>query len=407
MAPTDDLGLATFLAEGVTWEPETSNLLDLTLREGMTFVDVGANIGLHTLRGARAVGPSGVVFAFEPTPKVFQLLQRSVYLNGLGDICRCTNLALSTSEGVATLHLSDVCGHNSLYQLAEKEEKSQLTVKTASFDAVLQEAPRIDVVKLDVEGAELDVLDGMKHLLAKHWNILLIVEYGVPHLERLGIGPAEWFGRFFLLMVSRCLLSMNKPVLGGRSLKSKRPNWFRPTWCLSDPKPAYGESSSSMKPEPVVIVGSGGHAKVVIELVRAVGNYLIVGCTGLAEVGFVLSEVPILGTDTVLPALGPGPSGQRREKRFRGHRQQSTASTTLGTNLGIGLRLHQRGQPESGGISIRHARPRNRGHGRRGHQRLGSDWQWRDHQHQRQRGPRLPHRERCSYRSRQHVGGKC
>jgi UDP-perosamine 4-acetyltransferase len=58
-----------------------------------------------------------------------------------------------------------------------------------------------------------------------------------------------------------------------------------------------------MKPEPVVIVGSGGHAKVVIELVRAGGNNLIVGCTGLAEVGFVLSEVPILGTDTVLPAL--------------------------------------------------------------------------------------------------------
>jgi FkbM family methyltransferase len=197
LAPTDDLGLATFLAEGVTWEPETSNLLDLTLREGMTFVDVGANIGLHTLLGARAVGPSGVVFAFEPTPKVFQLLQRSEYLNGLGDICRCTNLALSTSEGVATLHVSDVCGHNSLYQLADEEEKSQLPVKTASFDAMFQEAPQIDVVKLDVEGAELDVLDGMKHLLAKHWNILLIVEYGVPHLERLGIGPAEWFGRFF------------------------------------------------------------------------------------------------------------------------------------------------------------------------------------------------------------------
>ena len=197
LAPTHDLGLATFLAEGVTWEQETSDLLDLTLKEGMTFVDVGANVGFHTLHAARAVGASGVVFAFEPTPAVFQLLQRSVHLNGLGNICRCRNLALSTSEGMATLHLSDVCGHNSLYRMADGEEKSQLPVKTAEFDAELQEASRIDVVKLDVEGAELDVLDGMKHSLANYRDILLIVEYGVSHLERLGIAPAEWFGRFF------------------------------------------------------------------------------------------------------------------------------------------------------------------------------------------------------------------
>ncbi len=58
-----------------------------------------------------------------------------------------------------------------------------------------------------------------------------------------------------------------------------------------------------MNPEAVVIVGSGGHAKVVIELVRAEGNYLVVGCTGLTEQGFVLGDVPILGTDSVLPAL--------------------------------------------------------------------------------------------------------
>jgi len=58
-----------------------------------------------------------------------------------------------------------------------------------------------------------------------------------------------------------------------------------------------------MEAEPVIIVGSGGHAKVVIELVRAEGKYRILGCTGLAEGGFVLGDVPILGTDAVLPAV--------------------------------------------------------------------------------------------------------
>ena len=58
-----------------------------------------------------------------------------------------------------------------------------------------------------------------------------------------------------------------------------------------------------MNPEAVVIIGSGGHAKVVIELVRAEGKYQIKGCTGLGESGFVLGDVPILGNDSVLPAM--------------------------------------------------------------------------------------------------------
>lgn len=58
-----------------------------------------------------------------------------------------------------------------------------------------------------------------------------------------------------------------------------------------------------MKPEAVVVIGSGGHAKVVIELLRAQGKYQILGCTGLAETGFVLGDIPVLGTDTVLPAV--------------------------------------------------------------------------------------------------------
>ena len=58
-----------------------------------------------------------------------------------------------------------------------------------------------------------------------------------------------------------------------------------------------------MSSEAVVIIGTGGHAKVVIELIRAEAKYQIKGCTGLGESGFVLGDVPILGTDSVLPAL--------------------------------------------------------------------------------------------------------
>jgi FkbM family methyltransferase len=197
LAPTDDLDLACILVEGASWEPATSRLLDLTLKEGMTFVDVGAHVGVHTLHGASRVAPNGTVIAFEPTPKLFQLLQRAVHLNGIDDVCRCINIALSSSEGLATFHLSGRYGHNSLYRLGNEEEKSKMQVRTASFDSVLHEAQRIDVVKIDVEGAELDVLEGMRQILAKHEDILLIVEYGIPHLQRLEISPSKWFDRFF------------------------------------------------------------------------------------------------------------------------------------------------------------------------------------------------------------------
>jgi FkbM family methyltransferase len=198
-APIDDPCLATFLSTEAPWEQEVSALLDLILKAGMTFIDIGANVGFHALHGARVVGLGGAVIAFEPAPKAFQLLQRSVHLNGLGAICRCINLALSASEGLAALHVSTVSGHNSLYPLGGEKKETELQIKTARLDSVLVEAQRIDVVKIDVAGAELDVLEGMKHILANHRDIVLIVEYGVSHLKRLGISPADWFRRFFTL----------------------------------------------------------------------------------------------------------------------------------------------------------------------------------------------------------------
>jgi hypothetical protein len=115
----------------------------------------------------------------------------------MGDVCRCFNIALSSSEGVAKLHVSNIYGHSSLYRLPDEQEQSELEVRTASLDTMLRDAKRVDVVKIDVEGAELDVLEGMKHILADHPDIMLIVEYGVPHLRRVGISPSEWFSRFF------------------------------------------------------------------------------------------------------------------------------------------------------------------------------------------------------------------
>jgi FkbM family methyltransferase len=198
LAPNDDLPLIYVLVEGGYQEKATSELLDLTLKEDMTFIDVGAHIGVHTLHAARRVGPNGAVIAFEPTPNVFQLLQRSIHLNGLEKWCRCINIAATSTEGKATLHMSLRSGYNSLYPLAGAEEAAIIEVRTATLDNMLQGIKRIHVVKIAVQGAELEVLEGMKQVLADHREILLIVEYEVPRLHRLGIKPSDWFGRFLV-----------------------------------------------------------------------------------------------------------------------------------------------------------------------------------------------------------------
>jgi len=195
LAPADRTGFARFLAEAAVLEQATSRLLDLTLRKDMTFVDVGANIGLYTLHGARRVGPTGAVIALEPIPKLFRLLQKTVRINELENICNCINIAVSSADGIATLEGPKNYAYSPLNQPVNEEAK--VDVRTACLDDLLRDSRRVDVVKIDAGGAELAVLEGMNQVLASHREIVLIVEYGVPQLQHTGITPVEWFGRFF------------------------------------------------------------------------------------------------------------------------------------------------------------------------------------------------------------------
>ncbi len=197
LAPNDDLSSIFALVEGGRQKTAISELLDLALKEGMTFIDVGAHVGIYTLHAARRVGPSGTVIALEPTPDVFIFLQRSIHLNGMEKWCRCINIAVTSTEGNATLHTSLDSQHNSLYSLGF-EEKAGVEVKTATLDDVLRGIKRIHVVKIAAQGAELDVLEGMKQILSDHRDLLLIVDYQLPHLQSLGIRPSDWFQRFFV-----------------------------------------------------------------------------------------------------------------------------------------------------------------------------------------------------------------
>lgn len=196
MAPRHLPTFVTMLANATSrgLEPGTGDVLRRLIQPGMVVADVGANIGLLTLVMAWATGPGGRVIAFEPEAVPRSNLEKMKHLNGLSWV-EVRDQAVGESAGRLTFHVSDIIGHSSLYALPDAEEARTVEVEVVRLDDVAP-AQRLDVVKIDVEGAELDVLAGMKGVIAKNPDLAIVAEFGPEHLKRVGQTPAQWFKAF-------------------------------------------------------------------------------------------------------------------------------------------------------------------------------------------------------------------
>jgi len=160
------------------FEPNEFAFLDKVLAPGMTFIDAGANDGLFTLFAAQRVGPTGQVWAFEPSQREFVRLQRNLQLNQLGNV-RALKMALANCGGQAELKVAadEHSGQNTLGDFAYQIELARCErVSTSRLDDLVHETslPRLDLIKLDVEGAELSVLAGASGLLRKQRPVILL-----------------------------------------------------------------------------------------------------------------------------------------------------------------------------------------------------------------------------------------
>jgi FkbM family methyltransferase len=138
------------------------------LVKGKTFYDIGANIGFFSVLAARLVGESGLVYSFEPVPENAAAIRRNARLNGFNNVT-VLEQAVSVSSGSANMLLT---GHPGGAQLDTARgflvtPSRQIIVPTVSIDGLLAEGSikPPDVVKLDVEGVELDALRGMSGTL--------------------------------------------------------------------------------------------------------------------------------------------------------------------------------------------------------------------------------------------------
>lgn len=186
--PADGQGLLGLELDG-TYEGKETALLQAVIQPGWTILDVGANFGWYTAHFSKWVGPKGVVHAFEPHPSMMATRQRNLTLNNLNSNITLNQSALSSSHGTATLSVPRK-GGPAFARLSSSESAIRVDVTTVDDYARRSGLSRVDLIKVDVEGAELGVLHGARETLERHKPHLML-EVQVERLGEFGNTPDQ------------------------------------------------------------------------------------------------------------------------------------------------------------------------------------------------------------------------
>ncbi len=168
------------------YEPHVSAQLRAALREACVFVDVGANIGYFSLLAASLVGARGRVIALEPRADNAELLRRSAATNGFTQIDIQVCAAAERSCELVFYASGSVNSNGRVAREDEPFADVLPRVQAVALDELLVDVPRIDVIKLDIEGSEPRALEGMRKLVERHRPVLLS-EFS-PELIRVAAG---------------------------------------------------------------------------------------------------------------------------------------------------------------------------------------------------------------------------
>jgi FkbM family methyltransferase len=181
------------------FEPEETEFLLSALKPGMVVVDIGANLGYYTVLAAKAVGPTGMVVAFEPDQTNYQMLLNNIQENNLGNI-KTLNVALGSSPGTANLFRNDLnYGDHRLWDNSrDGAGRESVTVQVEPLDKALKDCNinKVDFIKIDVQGYECQVASGMKGLLASSNSLTVLSEFWPYGLRKSGGSDRDYIRMF-------------------------------------------------------------------------------------------------------------------------------------------------------------------------------------------------------------------
>jgi FkbM family methyltransferase len=193
-----DIGVGRKIFVHRRYEEPEAEVLRASLKPGMTYLDVGGNLGYLATLAARLVGPSGRVIAIEPEPYNFSLLQRNLKLNARGRSV-AVNAAAGAAPGTAKLFkAAENLGDHRLYSDDQSADRPFVEVPVVRLDSLFaaNNWPAPDFIKIDVQGYEPHVVAGLDGLVTADRPRAILTEYWPVGIRNAGGDPTaylEWF----------------------------------------------------------------------------------------------------------------------------------------------------------------------------------------------------------------------
>jgi FkbM family methyltransferase len=182
-ADAQETGITPHLAMDGYWESWITLAVARTVRPGAHCLDLGANHGYYTLVMADAAGPEGRVVPVEPTPRLAEMLRQTLDINGFPGVEVLAKAASDTDGKTLQLVIPERRSLNA--RLADEAGPTDevVRVETVTVDSITRDWPRVDVIKVDVEGAEESVWEGMQRTIEQNPGLVLILEFNVARYD--------------------------------------------------------------------------------------------------------------------------------------------------------------------------------------------------------------------------------
>ena len=213
------------------YEKGTNHVLAEYVKKGHVVLELGANLGSETLIVSRLVGSEGHVYGFEPNPYTFKRLQRNIEINGISNV-DIYELAIGENNTEIYFNIypenSSNPGMSSKY--VENPCTKKINVKQVTIDSFMQQhnITKLDFLKLDIQGAEIDALNGARNTIAKYRPIIFAEAYSEEqvahnHTQQMYDMLMAYGYKIFLIEDNNLISLASGPVDGNWLAKQDRP----------------------------------------------------------------------------------------------------------------------------------------------------------------------------------------
>ncbi len=174
------------------WEPCMTLAFKKLIKPGMVMVDIGANVGYFSLLCSTLVGKSGRVFSFEPEPGNFALLMKNIQINSFTNV-EAVPKAVSDKNSTLRLYINTL--EQGMHSIIQHESgSSTIDIEAVSLDEFFATTNHIvDIIKIDIEGAEVLALKGMQNTIQRNEKLLFFTEFWPEGLLRAGTTPLDYY----------------------------------------------------------------------------------------------------------------------------------------------------------------------------------------------------------------------